>query len=460
MKNCLTTLVIILGIAFASNCESATKGEIVSSQNKIPGDKNSYLSEQDYLALPEEKIKIAEGLLIIEKKLNPDLNIKQYLKTIDNMADELNKKIKKGQTPEKKIKMLNDYLFGIKKFQPELNSHSHGWIGDNIRKGNFFFLSSVLDRKRGDCFGLSFLYLSLTEKLGLPIYGVVVPTHMFVRYDDGNVKINIETLQSGACVKDAEYITNKNIPKNSLDKTLYLKNLTKKQCLGIVTNKRGSFYFYVLRDYNKANQDFTSAVTFLELDPEYHFNLSTTLMAQEKYEEALDSLKKAIELNSNLWQAWGNLCKCYQEIGRYDEAIVCCSKAIDLSSHESKLYANRAFCYLKKNQYDNAVADYNKSLELSPELDIGFNNLAIAYASKGDLDEAIKTISRGIARQTGNAFYYYLRAMFYCDKDDFKFSIKDLKKAVELDPSLKNQIQSNPRFSKWRERKALQELFR
>ncbi|MHC4759552.1 MAG: transglutaminase family protein, partial [Planctomycetota bacterium] len=35
------------------------------------------------------------------------------------------------------------------------------------------FLHTVMDKKQGYCLSLSILYLSIGERLGLPLYGVV-----------------------------------------------------------------------------------------------------------------------------------------------------------------------------------------------------------------------------------------------------------------------------------------------
>ena len=56
--------------------------------------------------------------------------------------------------------------------------------------------------------------------------------------------------------------------------------------------------------------------------------------------------------------------------------------------------------------------------------------------------------------------YYHLRAMFYSDKNDFDAFIKDAKIAVKIVPALKEKIRGNPRFNKWREKKAFQKLFK
>ena len=323
----------------------------------------------------------------------------------------------------------------------------------------YYFLNNVLDEKKGNCFGLSTLYLSLSERLGLPIYPVLTPTHIFVRYDDGNVKINIETVKLGAHVTDAKYILNKKISESSLGKQLYLKNITKKQFVATMINKRGNYYFYVLRDYKKAYEDFETANEVLK-SPESYYNLSTIFLAQKQYDRAIKPLMTSVALDENFWLGWANLSKCYQEMGKFNEAIIYCNKAIMLSDNPANLYVIRASCYLKISELDKAIEDYNRVQELDPDFAMHFNNLAIAYAMKGDLSKAIEVISSGILKEPNNAMYYHLRAMFYSDKNNFHAFIKDAKIAVKIAPALKEKIRGDSRCDKWREKKAFQELFK
>jgi regulator of sirC expression with transglutaminase-like and TPR domain len=54
------------------------------------------------------------------------------------------------------------------------------------------YLNFVLDTKKGNCWGTSILYLSVAERVALPLYAVSAPDHSFVRYADDYKKINIE----------------------------------------------------------------------------------------------------------------------------------------------------------------------------------------------------------------------------------------------------------------------------
>lgn len=68
----------------------------------------------------------------------------------------------------------------------------------------FFRLSSVLRDRRGSCLGLGALYLAIGERLGVPLDGILLPGHFFVR-TRGVGAHNVELLRRGETMPDEWY---------------------------------------------------------------------------------------------------------------------------------------------------------------------------------------------------------------------------------------------------------------
>jgi tetratricopeptide (TPR) repeat protein len=90
---------------------------------------------------------------------------------------------------------LDAVVFGDLGFEREIES------GD-VR---FFRLPSVIAARRGSCVGLGALYLALGERLGVPLDGVMVPGHFFVRSRGGRAPRNVELLRRGEAMPDDWY---------------------------------------------------------------------------------------------------------------------------------------------------------------------------------------------------------------------------------------------------------------
>jgi tetratricopeptide (TPR) repeat protein len=68
----------------------------------------------------------------------------------------------------------------------------------------FFRLSTVLRDRRGSCLGLGALTLAIAERIGVPLDGILLPGHFFVR-TRGPHQHNVELLRRGEAMPDEWY---------------------------------------------------------------------------------------------------------------------------------------------------------------------------------------------------------------------------------------------------------------
>jgi tetratricopeptide (TPR) repeat protein len=90
---------------------------------------------------------------------------------------------------------LNTVIFGDLGFVREIERAD----------ATFLLLPSVVAGRRGSCVGLSALYLTVGERLGIPLDGVLVPGHFFVRRRGPQAR-NVELLRGGQDMPDAWYL--------------------------------------------------------------------------------------------------------------------------------------------------------------------------------------------------------------------------------------------------------------
>jgi len=189
-------------------------------------------SIEQVLRLREDDVDLATAALIVSENWSDMVYGRRYLARLDDMALEIRNRLKrqKLKTDFRAIPVINEYLFN------ELDFRSISEATDP----HSLFLHTVMDAKRGYCLSLSMLYLSIAERVGLPMYGVVVPGHFFVRYDDGKRQFNIETTSNGGSAPDDHYIKKFKVPKGN--NHIYMKNLNKIQTLGCFFNNLGNSY--------------------------------------------------------------------------------------------------------------------------------------------------------------------------------------------------------------------------
>jgi tetratricopeptide (TPR) repeat protein len=159
----------------------------------------------------------------------------------------------------------------------------------------------------------------LAERFDLPIYAVATPSHVFLRYDDGRTRINIETQQGGANIPDEQYIREQKIPEDSIRRGVFMRNLTTEEFLAQVHNNLGVVYSE-LKEYDAAAKEYEAA---LELDPRLPvalYNWGNDLLHEGQHGKAIRRFSKSLRLYpTDVW-ALNNRGLRYVKIGKPKKA--------------------------------------------------------------------------------------------------------------------------------------------
>jgi tetratricopeptide (TPR) repeat protein len=447
-------------------------------------------SIEQVLRLPPEQIDTGTAALIVSEAWSDMVAGRRYQQQLDDIATEIRSRLKTPKPTVEAIPVINSYLFDELKF-------------GTIAKADDpydLFIHSVMDRKQGYCLSLSILYLAIGERLGLPLHGVVVPGHFFVRYDDGQVRFNIETTAKGGNAPDDYYIQKFNVPKNN---TIYMTNLNKRQTLGCFFNNLGNVY----NDVNNIDQAMASLQWAVYINPslaESRINLGNTYLRKDRVDDAIAEYQAATKINPDDSKAHNNLGNAYQRREWFNDAVAEYTNAIRLDSNYPDAYKNIAIVYVKLNRLgdaktaliqalamepknamlycqladvysrsDNcneAIARYQQALSINPniadayfgmgicykkldqpgsEIDAYLKALAInpnmfealanlgnAYFNKSKFDAAIEQYNKAVRVSPGNAGLYYQLGAAYSNKGDYENAVKAHLKAVELDPKM------------------------
>lgn len=231
---------------------------------------------------PDSEIDIAQAALVVAQEVFPNIDIDLYLRRIDQMVYEIRLLMLKGggdaNDPEYRVRAINTYLFYIQKISYD-NADFFGRNSSNC------FLNGIMDTKKGACFTMPLLYLCLAQRLKMPIYGVNVPQHFILRYDDGNYRSNIEVTCTGAMAPDDVYIEDFQILTGELKSGVFLRNLSNKQVISNMIEARGNYYTRI-KDYDKAIRDLEKAVELNPTNVEVFRSLSKMYRYQKKDEQA------------------------------------------------------------------------------------------------------------------------------------------------------------------------------
>lgn len=123
---------------------------------------------------------------------------------------------------EPPIEVVDRVVFGRQRFSREVDDSGL----------EFVLLPSVLRTRRGSCVGLGTLYLALGDLLGIPMRGILLPGHFFVRAWDNSRWRNVELLREGEEHPSEWYRARWPVPPTT--KSVYDRALTEDEVLAIV----------------------------------------------------------------------------------------------------------------------------------------------------------------------------------------------------------------------------------
>jgi tetratricopeptide (TPR) repeat protein len=151
-------------------------------------------------AKPQKEQPLFDRLLELNLKQEPDVkeaDLRGWFKEVVAKAQEA---LSKSKTPKEKCAALSQLLLS--------NREVKMISGDYGKQAT---LAAALQPKREvNCLGMSILFALVGEALKQPIYLVAVPAHYFARWDDGQVRINIETTDRlGKSIPDDIYLYQK-----------------------------------------------------------------------------------------------------------------------------------------------------------------------------------------------------------------------------------------------------------
>jgi regulator of sirC expression with transglutaminase-like and TPR domain len=194
------------------------------------------LTIEKLAALPEDKIDIGTAALVLAKEVYPDIDVEAYSAKIDKMATGA-RILTKGRTdPDYRIRALNTYLYKVEGMKYDLTDPL-------ATKPENRYLNGILDTKNGSCVTLPLLYLAVAQRLGYPMYPVVTPQHIFLRYVDPRLRMqNIEATGGGGYSSNEKYKSDFQISDKAIENGVYLKTMTYREFLGELIAQNGIFW--------------------------------------------------------------------------------------------------------------------------------------------------------------------------------------------------------------------------
>lgn len=130
------------------------------------------------------------GILLIARYQYPDLDEDKVRSQMNKIRKDIWLELNEQMTPQEQVIVINKVFFDV-----------HGFAGNtaNFHAPQNSFINTVLESKKGNPLLLSILYSIIAQQLDIPIYGINLPEHFVLAYQDirGNSNISYTYPEAG-----------------------------------------------------------------------------------------------------------------------------------------------------------------------------------------------------------------------------------------------------------------------
>jgi regulator of sirC expression with transglutaminase-like and TPR domain len=339
-----------------------------------------------YAVLPDEEIPLGKTVVRISSMVGGDLtgvpvDPAAVEKEISRLAGKLSDALGEERTPREVISILNRFLFVEEGF-------TYDCVAGNPDN---YLLHRVIARRRGNCLGLTSLYLLLAERLSFPLHGVYLPSHCFVRYEEAGVRINIETGEKGAEWEDGRYLREFQLPRG----LPYMRSLGRKEMIAVYLKSLGAAYSRKGRE-DHALRLYREAAVFYPGLPDVYFNAGVSFQKKGMLDEAIAQYRRALELDPDLAVARDNIGVALAKKGLFPEALAEARMAASLRPRNPVTLANLAATLCANGLVEEGIREYRKALEIEPDNARALAGLTKAHYARGEFHEAIVACDKAI----------------------------------------------------------------
>ena len=178
------------------------------------------------------------------------------------------------------------------------------------------------------------------------------------------------------------------------------------------------------------------AVKINKKDEKLWLILADAQVANNLYEQALNSLNTAEILNPNLSEIYFTKSSIYLKISRLNNAKNALETGLRIEPNNHKAVFQLGNIFLMEKNYSKAIKLFDRSIEIKPDFWQAINNQGLAFFEKNKLKLSIQHFEKAISIQENAEPLLGLASCLRMQ--DIQLSVKLAKKALKKDPKYVN----------------------
>lgn len=153
------------------------------------------------------------------------------------------------------------------------------------------------------------------------------------------------------------------------------------------------------------------------------------------YNFAIDSYKKALQINPNDSDAYNNMGSAFKEKGDIEAAMANFEKAVKIKPDFVKAHNNIGELLYQKYELEASIESFIKALKIKPDYLRALYNMGNAFKENGDLDKAIITFKQAIKIKPEFAAAYNNLGNVLQESGQTDEALASYKQAIKIKPN-------------------------
>ena len=119
----------------------------------------------------------------------------------------------------------------------------------------------------------------------------------------------------------------------------------------------------------KFEETLAKSEAMIKVFPKFAFILNISGVANsapERYKTAIEAYRKALKLDPENAEFYGNMGNAFRRKGDLDAAVRCYRKALQIQPDTSSLYCNIGNVLLIKGEFESAIRNFKSALRIDP----------------------------------------------------------------------------------------------
>jgi len=199
---------------------------------------------QAILQQPDNQIDLAKAKLVIDKMINPLIDVDANLKLIDTTVAKIQAMLPPNASSQDKLDALRTYLYTA---GPWNNQRPYQYDFDDPlgQKISNKLLPTYMASRKGNCVSMPYLFIILGQRLGLDVTAALAPLHVLVKYRESSANyINLEATSGANPARDV-WIRQQFIMTNeAIANGIYLRPLSKKETVAAMMLTLAEYYMH------------------------------------------------------------------------------------------------------------------------------------------------------------------------------------------------------------------------